>query len=202
MRDDRVLLFDLGGVLVESVGQAALQHLLPHLGQEEVLSRWLNSKAVGQFERGAISRGEFAHSFLSEWSLRLEPQHFLKEFSSWVRGFLPGASQLLSNLKGRHTLGCLSNTNATHWAQLGEVCHAFDVCIASHLTGYMKPDRVAFENALRCLDSDPKSVYFFDDLPSNVAAASDLGIHAFQVRGVAETEYALRSLGISTHHGV
>ena len=197
MRDDRVLLFDLGGVLVESAGQDALRRLLPHLSEEEVLARWLKSGAVARFERGAIAPEEFARVFLSEWSLQLDPSRFLSEFASWVRGFLPGASRLLARLRGRHTLGCLSNTNATHWARLTEVRGAFDVCMASHLTGHMKPDPRAYEHALRSIGVRAQNVYFFDDLLPNVVAARALGIHAFHVRGVQQTQHALRDVGIS-----
>lgn len=198
MGDDRVLLFDLGGVLVESTGHAALKRLLPHLEQKEIVTRWLASKSVGQFERGNIASEEFARAFLEEWQLQLEPAQFLTEFSSWVQGFFPGAERMLMHLKSRHTIGCLSNTNAIHWAQLARVRDAFDVCIASHLIGQMKPDVTAYEHALQRLGVAPNKVYFFDDLPVNVAAARSLGINAFQVRGLAETASALRGLDIST----
>ncbi|MGH8250177.1 MAG: HAD family hydrolase [Steroidobacteraceae bacterium] len=198
MQDGRVLLFDLGGVLVESVGQAALKRLLPHLAETEILARWLDSSAVGQFERGAVSANEFAHLFLAEWQLHLEPSQFLSEFSSWVKGFFPGASRLLSHLRARHVVGCLSNTNAVHWIQLDDVRAAFDVCIASHLTGHMKPDRAAFEHALQSLGIEAGRVYYFDDLLSNVVAARGLGINAFHVRGLDETENTLQRLDFAT----
>lgn len=198
MRDERVLLFDLGGVVVESVGLATLERLLPHLGQEEILKRWLGSSAVGGFESGVISQEAFARAFLSEWPLGMAPAQFLEEFSSWVRGYLPGARELLSGLRTRHRIACLSNTNAAHWARLDGIDEVFDVCIASHLTGYLKPDRRAFEDALRRLGVEASQVCFFDDLSGNVAAARELGMQAFQVRGVAETASALRGLGIAT----
>lgn len=192
----RVLLFDLGNVVVESAGLATLERLLPQLGREEILSRWLRSSAVSGFESGAISREAFARAFLAEWPLPMTPAQFLDEFSSWVRGFLPGARELLSGLRSRHRIACLSNTNAVHWARLEGIEAVFDVCIASHLTGLLKPDREAYEDALRRLGVAAGEVCFFDDLPGNVAAARELGMQAFQVRGVAETAGALRKLGI------
>jgi putative hydrolase of the HAD superfamily len=198
LRDGYVLLFDLGNVVVESAGLATLERLLPQLGREEILSRWLRSSAVSGFESGVISQEAFARAFLAEWPLALEPAQFLDEFSSWVRGFLPGARELLAGLRGRHRIACLSNTNAAHWARLEGIEEVFDVCIASHLTGHLKPEREAYEDALRRLGAEPGQVCFFDDLPGNVAAARAVGIQAFQVQGVAETASALRGLGIST----
>lgn len=196
MRDGRVLLFDLGGVVVESVGLATLERLLPQLGRDEILARWLGSRAVSDFESGATSPEAFARAFLAEWPLALEPAQFLDEFGSWVRGFLPGARELLSSLRPRHRIACLSNTNAAHWARLDGIDEVFDVCIASHRTGHLKPDREAYEDALRRLGAGAGEVCFFDDLPGNVAAARAVGMQAFQVRGVAEAAAALCSLGI------
>lgn len=196
-----VLLFDLGNVVVESAGLATLERLLPQLGREEILSRWLRSGAVSGFESGALSQEAFARAFLAEWPLPMAPAQFLDEFTSWVRGFLPGARELLAGLRSRHRIACLSNTNALHWARLDGIEDVFDVCIASHLTGFLKPDREAYEDALARLGAEPEQVCFFDDLPGNVAAAREVGMQAFQVRGVAETASTLRALGIAAGRG-
>jgi glucose-1-phosphatase len=196
MTDPRVLLFDLGGVLVESSGQAALQALLPQMEEAEILTRWHACRAVGLFERGGISPQAFAAMFVAEWQLSIEPAEFLRLFTAWVRGFYPGAEPLLRRLRKQHRIACLSNTNAAHWAQLSSIPAAFDICIASHLSGHMKPDRAAYEHAVSRLAAPASDIYFFDDLLPNVAAARRIGINAFHVRGLSETEAALRELGI------
>ncbi len=56
-----VLLFDLGGVLVESVGYERFNALLPKpLSMEELKTRWLASPAVRSFETGCWSAEAFA----------------------------------------------------------------------------------------------------------------------------------------------
>jgi HAD superfamily hydrolase (TIGR01509 family) len=196
-RDRAVLLFDLGGVLVAASGLPTLQQWLPALTADEISWRWHSSQAVGQFERGQLSPEEFARRFVDEWQLTMPPPEFLGAFTQWVRGFYPGAQALLQRLRRHHTVACLSNTNAAHWAVLGDVRNAFDVCVASHLIGHMKPDRAAFDHALRVLAAPPHSVCFFDDLMPNVEAARALGIQAFHVRGVDAVEMALRHMGIT-----
>ena len=99
-------------------------------------------------------------------------------------------------LRAKYRVGCLSNTNAVHWAELTDVQRLFDFCFASHLTGHMKPDYAAYEHALLELDAAPQSVYFFDDLAPNVAAARSLGMNAFQVNGAAEAKAAARAAGL------
>ncbi len=195
MHEPIVLLFDLGGVLVESSGQEALGRLLPDVDAAEILARWQSSESVGLFERGSISPTDFSEQFVAEWQLPLEAGEFLTIFSSWVHGFYPGAESLLKRLRERNVVACLSNTNAAHWAQLTDVRSAFDVCLASHLCGRMKPERAAYEKALQTLAVSPGQVLFFDDLLPNVTAARAIGVHAFHVRGFPETESTLRGLG-------
>jgi glucose-1-phosphatase len=197
MNDSKVIVFDLGGVLVESVGVDVLAARFPQLGaRSAVLERWLKSAAVTRFERGMLSPQAFAAAFMREWDLKLGESAFLELFGSWVTGFFAGARELVQGLRSRHRVACLSNTNAIHWARLPGMEQIFDHCFVSYVSGFMKPDREAYTHALRSLGVEPGAVYFFDDLPANVAAARDVGINAFLVRGVAETEARLRAEGL------
>jgi len=197
MDQQKVVLFDLGGVLVESAGRLALHALLPHLKDEGVvLQRWHESEAVGLFERGLISREEFARAFVREWELAIDESHFLESFALWVRGFFDGAEQLIHDLRRKHRVGCLSNTNAVHWERLPQVTGLFDYRFASHLAGFMKPAPEAYSHALHVIGVDGRDVYFLDDLVANVLAAREAGINAFHVRGLAEAEAALLGEGL------
>jgi HAD superfamily hydrolase (TIGR01509 family) len=188
MSDRCVLLFDLGGVLVHSSG---------HIGSSEIRERWAGSSAVRLFESGKMSAEKFASTFVSEWQLPLQPHEFLTEFSSWVKGFYPGAELLLQRLRQRHLVACLSNTNEIHWQSLSEALTSFDICVASHVIGFMKPDLESYQAALDELGASADCVYFFDDLLPNVLAARSLGISAHQVCGLTEVEATLKALGLS-----
>jgi glucose-1-phosphatase len=186
-------MFDLGGVLVENGGAAGLAAMLPSpLEPGELWRRWLDSPSVRRFERGLIPSGEFAAAFIDEWGLGIAPEDFLESFAGWPRGLYAGAETLLSALRGRHHLACLSNTNALHWQRLPRLHALLDTCFLSHETGFVKPDREAFAHALARLDAAPRDVYFFDDLPPNVEAAREMGIRAFRVGGFADIEPILR----------
>lgn len=188
----RVILFDLGGVLVESRGRDVLATLLPYeLDRVRIMERWLGSPAVKQFERGLLSPEAFARRFIDEWHMELEPAAFIDSFATWVTGWLHGAKALVQALRARHHVACLSNTNAIHWVRLADVVASFDSCFASHLMGALKPDREVFEHVLGELQVPAGDVYFFDDLPPNVEAARNVGINAFQVTRVADIERIL-----------
>jgi putative hydrolase of the HAD superfamily len=197
MNQGKVVVFDLGGVLVESVGVDVLAARFPQLGTRSVvLERWQKSPSVARFERGMLTPEAFAAAFTREWGLALDKPAFLELFGSWVTGFFAGARELVQDLRSRHRVACLSNTNAIHWARLPGMEQIFDHCFVSYVSGFMKPDREAYTHALTSLGVEPGAVYFFDDLPANVAAAREVGINAFLVRGVAETEAKLRAEGL------
>ncbi|MEJ2583383.1 MAG: hypothetical protein P8127_17410, partial [Acidobacteriota bacterium] len=66
-----VLLFDLGGLLIDFAGFDELVPLmLGAVDREEVRRRWISSKAVQRFERAEISPLEFANGVIRE--LRLD----------------------------------------------------------------------------------------------------------------------------------
>lgn len=193
MQRDKVVLFDLGGVLVENTGQDGLMALLPYtLDTTEIWRRWLESPCVRQFESGRMSAAQFASAFIDEWQLALEPSVFIDAFTSWPKGFFPGARELLRELKDRHHLACLSNTNVLHWQRFPEFPVLFHSCFASHQMGIVKPDREVFEHVLQTLKVSGAEVYFFDDLLPNVEAARGAGINAFHVRSFAHVEPILR----------
>jgi putative hydrolase of the HAD superfamily len=197
MRSGRVVLLDLGGVLVENAGEQGLSALLPYeLSRQEIWARWLASDAVRRFEGGQISPEEFAARFIEEWRLEVGPAAFIESFVTWPRGLFDGAAVLVRNLRAQHRVACLSNTNALHWARFPELAQMFDASFASHLTGFLKPDSEAFEHVLRELDVGADSVWFFDDLLQNVEAARRAGIRALQVRTFADVEPALRAEGL------
>jgi putative hydrolase of the HAD superfamily len=183
-----VLLFDLGGVLVEFSGVQDLAVLLQgRLSESEILERMNRYPPSEQFGLGKLSREDFANRFVKDWNLELPPEDFLREYQSWSKRLYPGAVELLTLLRPRFRLAALSNSNELHWERntndLG-VTDLFEVAISSHQVGLHKPNPKIYLNALNRLGASPDSVMFFDDVLANVRAASALGIRAFQVEGV------------------
>src|SRR5262245_50303666 len=183
-----VLLFDLGGVLVEFSGVQDLAVLLQgRLSESEILEKMSHYLPSEQFGLGRLSREEFGNRFIKDWNLELPTEDFLREFQSWSKRLYPGAVELLTLLRPRFRLAALSNSNELHWERntndLG-VTSLFEVAISSHQVGLYKPDPQIYLTALDRLGVSPDRVMFFDDVPAYVAAASALGMHAFQVEGV------------------
>jgi putative hydrolase of the HAD superfamily len=196
MEAPKLMLFDLGGVLVENAAFGRLGRLLPGSpGAEDLRGRWMRSSAVRRFELGQAGPGEFADEFIAEWGLGLSAGAFLAEFGSWVGGLAPGALEALRSLRARYRVACLSNCSELHWEKFGGFLGEFDQALSSHLIGAMKPDEEAFRRAFAHCGVEPAAVCFFDDTPMNVEAARRLGARAFRVEGVGQLVATLRAQG-------
>jgi putative hydrolase of the HAD superfamily len=196
----QVVLFDLGGVLVELHGVPAMMALLDNrVSIEEMWRLWLESPTVRRFESGRSTPVEFAEGIVRELSLPICPEEFTTCFQSWLVGLYPGALELVRSVPSRFTTATLSNTSQLHWSRVMmefQLEQAFDRHFASHLTGRMKPDREAFEYVLETLDCKPESVFFLDDNTLNVEGARRIGMQAVQVRGADAARHALVEAGI------
>lgn len=188
LRAPELLLFDLGGVLVDFTGYHDVRAFLAEpLSAEEAHARWASCPIIREFETGGLPPLPFAERFVREWRVTVPPERFLEVFRTWTRGLLPGARELLDDLRGRFRLACLSNSNETHWERNDRehgIARLFDVCLSSHQLRLHKPDPAIYREALTRLDVAAESVVFFDDSAANVDAARDVGLRAFQVEGV------------------
>lgn len=193
----KIILFDLGGVLVNWDGNAGLSNLIgDDFSQEDARRFWFLSPAVARFETGQISPEEFARQALSELSLEISTKEWLSHFISWDRGPFPGAAELLEELEAHHQMGCLSNNNELHWNRLCEI-YKFGRYLPhqylSHKIGMFKPDPAIFEYVIHDLDISAASIVYLDDSPENVEAASGTGMRARLARGLDETIRVLKS---------
>jgi putative hydrolase of the HAD superfamily len=193
-----VLLFDLGGVLVDFAGFDELARLLPGTPERSaVRARWIASPSVQRFERAEITPGEFASGVCRELQLDLSPGEFITAFVEWARGPYPGARRLLERLRPVYRLACLSNSNELHTPlHRRSMEPMMERYYFSDELGWVKPEPEVYRHVIHDLDVTPERIGFFDDTPINVAAARNVGISAFRVDGVRELENQLFALGV------
>ena len=198
----RLLLFDLGGVLVDYDPIGPLARLLPHRNDHRaIVRRWANRDELRRFETGQCLPREFAAAVIADFGMRLTPEEFLANFTLWDRGPLPGAIALLRSLRRKIRLACLSNNNSVHWSGLCTefgVDREFDAAYLSHEIGIMKPDRRVYEHVLAAEGVAPQDVVFIDDNAENVASARAIGISAYQCVGLDAVRRQLATLRIDS----
>lgn len=196
----RVVLFDLGGVLVELSGvPIMLRWMGEQATQEKLLNLWLSSPSVRAFETGRITPNEFADRLIEEMTLPVTRERLLDEFALWPRALFPGALELVQRVPRRYVRATLSNTNSLHWSRLMNemgLATVFDHHFASHLTGKIKPDEDVFHHVVDALGCQAQEILFLDDSRLNVEAAGRIGMQAVQVQGPAAAEKALVEFGV------
>ena len=200
MKSISLVLFDLGGVLLE-LGPSPID---PSWMAEPDLAPnaadWLASPLVDRYESGRMDSEEFFPALIKELKLNTDAQQLEEHFRQWVKGCYPETKALLSWLATQPVkLAMLSNSNPIHWPRildpndlaLGEY---FDYAFSSHQMGFAKPSKQAFECIFNECGVSPAEVVFFDDNQVNVDAAQELGINAWKVAGPSQIRHILEQL--------
>lgn len=195
-----VILFDVGGVLVELTG---VDQMMAWTGSrhsvEELWRLWLESPTVRDFESGRIGTDPFSQRLVEEFGLSATPETIIASFDGWIDGPYPEVVPLLDALRGHYHLGTLSNTNARHWPRFIDemgMGSLFDCHFPSHETGKLKPDRECFDNVVQKLVIAADRILFLDDNEVNVTAAREAGLRAEQVVGAIEARVRLSEMGL------
>lgn len=199
-RNIRVVLFDLGNVLVDLGDVSEMHAMLNTQGEEaEVWLKWLKSPAVAAFDSGRVSFDHFAEALLKEVGSNTGKETFKTAFKAWPRGLFEGALSLVDSVKPEYHRAILSNTNAAHWPRLMDemgLAGKFHSYYASHLVGATKPDKTIYQHVLDQLQVAPKEILFIDDNQVNIDTANEMGMQAYRVKGVEEARSVLNEYGV------
>jgi putative hydrolase of the HAD superfamily len=184
---NRVLLFDLGGVLADLGTPAADVGL--DMTNDEFWGVWLNSSSVHAFETGKLDRDVFCRRIARElgWP---DAESFESRLRQWQLPLYPGVEDLVRSIPDSVRIALLSNTNELHWAQVvssTDLFARFDHLFLSYESGHYKPMHAAFEQVTAHYGCVPGDVLFLDDSSLNIAAAIEVGFDAHRVRGVDES---------------
>jgi glucose-1-phosphatase len=194
-----LVLFDLGGVLIQPGGVAPMRELTGIDSDEALWTRWLSCQWVRRFEAGGCTPGEFAAGVVDDWELDLEPTAFLREFGGWPEPPYEGALELVAAVQATVPAGFLSNMNAFQWEANYEtipLTQAFAYRFLSFELGLVKPDVAVFNAVAARLPVARDRVLFLDDNAVNVEAAEGAGFGARHVRGVDGARAALVAAGV------
>ena len=184
-----VILFDLGGVLIELGGMGDMAVLASEQDEDEIWRRWLRCPWVRRFERGHCDAETFARGMVETWSMPTEPHAFLEAFRHWPKGLLPGAKELVRAAGQLARVACLSNTNVIHAERQSTefgIDALFDELFLSHEIGLVKPDREAYDHVVRALGVPPERILFLDDNQINIEGARVVGLRAERAVGVEQ----------------
>jgi putative hydrolase of the HAD superfamily len=196
----KTILFDLGNVIIPFDVKRAYTRMAELCGYkpEEVSARIRGTGLVAPFEKGEIEAGPFVRELSA--ALKLEISY--PEFCDWWNGvFLPETlvpESLLEDLRSRHRLLALSNTNPIHFAMVKEaypLLRHFDDYVLSYEVGAAKPEAKIYQEAIARAQCNPEECFFTDDMALNVEAARAHGMDAVQFLSAEQLERELRARG-------
>lgn len=180
----KALFFDLGNVFVSFDWGRAVRSL------SEVSTVWpyaiedtlTRSKLASSFEQGRISPSVFFSGLQEEIQCQL-PDDDIRRIWSDIFQPIERNISMLRELRKRHFLGLISNTNPTHieWIrrQYGFL-DLFDRLTFSYDVGVLKPEAPIYDAARG--EFDPADIWFVDDMEANVQGARQLGWHASHLK--------------------
>ncbi|MCC6680209.1 MAG: HAD family phosphatase [Phycisphaeraceae bacterium] len=179
----RLVIFDLGGVMVKLAGSWEKACRIADVPQNEKMIpltqfyHQLMAQHVHAHEIGALDGPQFDRELAAALQISVEQAHAL-HMAIIVEPY-PGIEPVLAALRAAGiATACLSNTNADHWAimtgkgypaslPLDQLDHHF----ASHLLQMRKPNDEIYARVEQLTGLAPAEILFFEDTPANVEAA-------------------------------
>lgn len=193
------IMFDLGNVLVE-YKQIAYKLISEKLNVEPELVKDLliSDELWVKSGKGIISPDDYLKMINDAFGGSLTMDFLYECYKLEVETIIDGIIEILVELQKYFRLAILSNTFFAHWKHIetSEIFKYFDLPMASHLLGDVKPDESIYIKALTRMNAHPDEVIFIDDMEENVKAAKDLGIIAFVSKSIEDTRNGLINAGI------
>lgn len=196
----RVLLFDLGRVLIEVDPQRSYDYWAKAAGVDPAV---LRSRAIGEddfrrHERGEISEAAFFEALRTRLGLPLDHAAMAAGWNARLGKAIPGARAQLERAAAMLPVYLFSNSNRTHrehWAtRHAKMLEIFTGSFVSCDIGRRKPEPMAFLEIAGLIGCAPGQILFFDDLVENVEGARLAGLQAVRVREPGDIAQALDAL--------
>ncbi len=193
----KVLIFDLGGVLIDLHVERSFAALVAMGADASMLTErdCLINDYMMRFDRGEVSRDEMFRYIASQLpSVQLDAlgdtldAHIQSAWNMMLGEYAPYKFERLRKLREQgYRVVMLSNTNSGHWneiesrflATMGEpLSNFFDALYLSYRMRCRKPEAEIFLALLAAEGVKPADCLFFDDSADNCEAARALGIEA------------------------
>lgn len=199
MNKPRLLLFDLGNVLVKFVPEQfpTSLGLEPHNARGQYENEMRN--LTNQYECGKFSTEEFFASLRSFLDNRFEIRALEEAFLSVLTDPIPGMEELVQRAAARVASALVSNTNEFHFTSVLRKVPALNYLSKRYLSyqvGAIKPSQEFYLHVIRNEEVAPDEMLFIDDVEQNVESAERAGMAGYQFRDAKELEKELVKLGV------
>jgi len=190
-RGFRAVIFDLGGVVLDSPLQAIARYEaelgIPAGHVNRVVLAGGPGGAWARLERGELGLAAFEPAFERECA---EAGHAICAREMMLRIGAASAPRpaMVRAIHGLRRLGFAVAALTNNWASdgssdtaLSELRAAFDAFVESSVVGLRKPDPRIYLHACEALGVRPNEAVFLDDIGRNLKAARELGMTTIKV---------------------
>ena len=177
-----VVIFDIGGVLVEHDNAKLFQQLSDCCCLQKTSAHAIHELIMNSGLRtGKQSVPDIHAALVRNFGFRGNYNDFYK---LWVGNFkaIPESLEIVRQLHGCYRLFILSDTNEEHWLHVSNKYIDLDIfehIFLSHRLGMAKPDPRLFKHVLEVIGCPPSHCVFIDDKPKNVEAARSFGLNGY-----------------------
>ena len=197
----KVVIFDLGGVLVRTEDRApratlGLRFDKTYIEMDRIV---FGNKSSGRASRGEISANDHMKNVMRSLALPETDEAIQTFYDEFFGGDKMDYAIIdyLRSLQPNYTTALLSNA----WDDLRgllidkwAIDDAFDEIFISAEMGVAKPDARIYEMVLKKLSVAPDETVFVDDFIENIEAARELGMHGIHFQDVEKAMGELKEL--------
>jgi HAD superfamily hydrolase (TIGR01509 family) len=182
----KVVLFDIGGVLIDYDNQMYYDYL----SKTDKINKRLFLKSLDPLDRkidgGKISRSGLEAKLADELGIQRSRIHYNKAFEN-VAKTNKEVVKIAEALSKRYMLAILSDINEERYEIVERKfinTKIFSKIFLSYRAHLIKPDRRIFLYVLRGLKVKPKDILFIDNDIRNVRGAKTVGMNSIQFKNV------------------
>lgn len=199
------IIFDLGGVIVGSLGKEFLSYVSLKLNvsadKVDMLAEAIQ-KEEPLLQRGEISTIKFWHNVCDDLNISYPSDEVAKVL--WIEPYKKYVDvkedtlKLIQKLKGKYKLAILSNTIKEH-SEISKnkgIFNNFNVVLLSYEVGMRKPEKEFFEIAAKKLNLSFNELLFIDDEMRWVEAAQSHGLKTVLFESAKQLKKEFENLGI------
>lgn len=191
--DDHLLMFDLGGVIIDLNFDRMFKQLAAHSTKSELELKTIfqHEPLLLAYEIGKIDTPTFYVQLTNIIGYTASFDHFSSDWNSLMEPVSIKKIVFLHHLSLQNRVALLSNTNDLHQkgfdqmvrqvSQFENMNSLIRSAYYSHDLGLRKPDAAIFHRVCELENINPEKCVFFDDNIDNIKTAANLGFTTFHI---------------------
>lgn len=186
----RAIIFDLNGVFIQSPKLSERFKTDFGVPTDQFLLALKEIMAIVR-QQNAGDAFSYWQPYLKKWNVNLNRGQFFNYWFSAEKE-VPELIKYAKELQGKGIKIIILSNNfverASYYDTNFPFLKSFDGLYYSWQTGFVKPDKRAFEKILKEHHLKPQECIYFDDSEGNIEVAQSLGIKAFIYKGLEDIQ--------------